>query len=147
MEARELHEGELDDLLALYAHLHAQDDPLPGREAVEAVWRDIRDGRFLRCLGVFAEGELVSSCMLSVIPNLSRGCRPYGIVENVVTRTDRRRRGYGTAVLRKALALARESNCYKVMLLTGRKDEGVFRFYESAGFDGEAKRAFVARPG
>jgi len=37
--------------------------------------------------------------------------------------------------------------CYKVMLLTGRKDEAISRFYESAGFDRPAKQAFVARPG
>jgi GNAT superfamily N-acetyltransferase len=85
--------------------------------------------------------------MLSIIPNLSRGCRPYGLVENVVTHEGFRRKGCGTAVLAKALALARESGCYKVMLLTGRKDEGIFRFYESAGFDGNDKRAFLARPG
>lgn len=35
---------------------------------------------------------------------------------------------------------------YKVMLLTGRKDEGTFKFYESAGFDRHTKQAFVARP-
>ena len=42
--------------------------------------------------------------------------------------------------------LLANSNCYKVMLLTGRKDESTFRFYESAGFDRNAKQAFVATP-
>jgi hypothetical protein len=34
---------------------------------------------------------------------------------------------------------------YKVMLLTGRKDEGTYRFYESAGFDRYSKQAFLAK--
>ena len=34
-------------------------------------------------------------------------------------------------------------NCYKVMLLTGRKNEATYRFYESAGFDRHAKQAFT----
>jgi hypothetical protein len=33
------------------------------------------------------------------------------------------------------------------MLLTGRKDEGTYRFYESIGFDRHAKQAFLAKPG
>jgi hypothetical protein len=32
------------------------------------------------------------------------------------------------------------------MLLTGRKDEAIFNFYESAGFNRDEKQAFVARP-
>jgi hypothetical protein len=31
------------------------------------------------------------------------------------------------------------------MLMTGRKDEAVFKFYEGAGFSRHGKQAFVAR--
>jgi hypothetical protein len=48
---------------------------------------------------------------------------------------------------RAALIDAWDRNCCKVMLLTGRKNEGVYRFYESAGFDRHAKQAFLAKPG
>lgn len=58
----------------------------------------------------------------------------------------RRRKGYATALLRRALEEAWSANCYKVMLLTGRMDESTFRFYESAGFDRHGKQGFVARP-
>jgi GNAT superfamily N-acetyltransferase len=83
---------------------------------------------------------------LSIIPNLTRGCKPYGLVENVVTHRDFRRKGCGTAVLQYALRHAWSRRCYKVMLMTGRKDEGTYQFYESAGFDRHAKQAFLAKP-
>jgi hypothetical protein len=38
------------------------------------------------------------------------------------------------------------ADCYKVMLLTGRKDESTYRFYKQAGFDRHAKQAFLAKP-
>ena len=87
----------------------------------------------------------MSSCALSVVPNLTRGCQPYGVIENVVTHADYRGKGYGKAVLRQALEYAWKRDCYKVMLLSGRKSEAVYRFYESVGFDRHAKQAFVAR--
>jgi GNAT superfamily N-acetyltransferase len=146
MEIRELKHTELDDLLNLYGHMHEEDDPLPERPLVEAVWRDIQAGSRHSCLGVFVEGKLVSACTLSVIPNLSRGCRPYGLVENVVTHRAFRNKGYGSQVVKYALKLAWRENCYKVMLLTGRKDEKVYRFYESLGFERNAKQAFLAKP-
>ena len=43
-------------------------------------------------------------------------------------------------------ALAWRERCYKVMLMTGRKDEHTLRFYEQAGFDRHGKQAFVAKP-
>ncbi|MFM1897355.1 MAG: hypothetical protein RLZZ385_2429 [Pseudomonadota bacterium] len=45
-----------------------------------------------------------------------------------------------------ALDFAWDRNCYKVMLMTGQRDEGTFRFYESAGFERNRKEALVAIP-
>lgn len=146
METRELKTIELDDLLALYAHLHDRDDPLPERKCVEDVWNNIRNHSSFRYYGVFVDRRLVSSCTLSVIPNLTRGCRPYGLIENVVTHSEFRRRGYAAAALKYTLSRAWRERCYKVMLLTGRKNEGIFSFYESVGFDRDAKQAFLAKP-
>jgi GNAT superfamily N-acetyltransferase len=79
------------------------------------------------------------------VKNLTRGLRPYGIIENVVTRRDSRRKGYGTTVLHKAIEIAREKGCYKVILLSGAKDEGTLRFYEQAGFVRGVKTGFIVK--
>lgn len=147
MLIRHLESGDLDELLALYENLHDSDAPLPERTVIERVWRELVASSSYRYFGGFVGASLVSSCTLTIIPNLTRGCRPYGVVENVVTHAGHRRRGYGKALLREALEDAWAANCYKVMLLTGRKDEATFRFYESAGFDRHGKQAFIAKPG
>ena len=65
---------------------------------------------------------MVASCTLTIIPNLTRACRPYGVIENVVTHTVHRGDGWGRALLQRTLAHAWRERCYKVMLMTGRKD-------------------------
>ena len=137
---------DLDALLALYAHLNPADAPLPERAAVEGVWQELLASPRYQCFGVYLENTLVSTCTLSVVPNLTRACRPYGLVENVVTHPDYRNKGHGRAVLAHALSFAWSQGCYKIMLLTGSKREAVYRFYEAAGFDRNEKQAFVARP-
>lgn len=146
MQIRQISESELPALMALYRHLHESDDPLPDEAHVAAVWRELLGNPRYRYFGGYVGDQLVCSCIITVIPNLTRGCRPYGVIENVVTHADHRKKGHAKAVLHEALAFAWAQRCYKVMLMTGRKDEATLRFYEGAGFDRHGKQAFVAKP-
>jgi GNAT superfamily N-acetyltransferase len=87
----------------------------------------------------------LQSCTLSIIPNLTRGARSYGVIENVVTHPGHRRTGLGRSVLASALEAAWDANCYKVMLATGSPKSETLRFYESAGFERGGKTFFQAR--
>jgi GNAT superfamily N-acetyltransferase len=146
MKIRLIQANELNQLLVLYAHLHRSDDPLPDESVVQAVWQELLANPRYKYFGGYLGPELICSCTLTVIPNLTRGCKPYGVIENVVTHASHRNQGHGKALLAHALAHAWSVGCYKVMLLTGRKDEATFKFYESAGFDRHGKQAFLAKP-
>ena len=132
MLLREIEKAELSQLMRLYRILHPSDVPLPDRSVVEQRWSDIQADSAHTYFGAFVDDSLVSTCTLSVIPNLTRGCRPYGMIENVVTDPPFRRQGIGSAVLKHALRHAWKCECYKVMLLTGRLNEETYRFYEGA---------------
>lgn len=143
---RPLQRTDLGALLALYRHLHRADTPPADETFTSHVWDEICADSRQRVFGGHAGNELVAACTLVVVPNLTRGCRPYGVIENVVTDPAHRRRGHGKALIAHALAHAWSVRCYKVMLLTGRKDEAIARFYTAAGFDAGDKQGFVARP-
>ena len=143
---REAGERDLEQVLELYAELHP-DDVLPSRGELGAVFDRITSTPGLHLLVLEDEaGRLVSSCYLNIVPNLTRGARPYALIENVVTRSELRRAGYGRQVIRYALEVAWGLGCYKVMLLTGSTDPGTHAFYASCGFSGTEKRGYVARP-
>jgi len=80
------------------------------------------------------DGMLAATCTLVMVPNLTRGARPYALVENVVTDAGHRKTGLGRAVIQAAVAHAWEQGCYKAMLLTGSKDPATLRFYAGIGF-------------
>lgn len=143
---RELQSADLDALLGLYTHLHAHDLPLPERHVVEAVWAEALANPSIKYFGGYEGDSLVSSCTITLIPNLTRACRGYGVIENVVTHAAFRSKGWGKRVLQEALSFAWGAGCYKVMLLTGRKDEATLQFYEGAGFNRDGKTGFIAKP-
>ncbi len=131
----------------LYQHLHESDTLLPSKETIQTVWSEIMANSSIKYFGVFINEELVGSATITIIPNLTRSCRPYGVIENVVTHPSHRRKGIGTKILSSMLKLAWAEHCYKVMLMTGRLNKATFSFYESAGFKQNEKQAFVAKPG
>lgn len=65
-------------------------------------------------IGLFG-GKLVASCPVVVIPNLTRGGKPYALIENIVTRTNYRGCGFGKALLREAVERAWKHDCYKTI--------------------------------
>jgi GNAT superfamily N-acetyltransferase len=96
---------ELAGLLNLYRHLHP-DDPTPDAATAEAAWSALTGSNLIKVIVADAAGVLISTCTLVTIPNLTRGVRPYGLIENVVTHPDHRRTGLGRAVLSFALDAA-----------------------------------------
>jgi GNAT superfamily N-acetyltransferase len=137
--------NDLEPLLDLYRHLHVSDQPSPTRAVRAATWRAILDDPRMRVFVAEEAGQFVASCMLVTVTNLTRGCRPFGLVENVVTRSGYRRRGHGRAVLARALAEAWAAGCYKVMLLSA-PTAAARAFYAACGFEAGTKQGFVAFP-
>ena len=89
------------------------------------------------------DGKIVSSCVCVIILNMTRNVRPYALIENVVTHIDYRNKGYANECLDYAKKIALEMNCYKMMLLTGSKEEGIYAFYKKAGYNNTNKKAFI----
>ena len=142
---RTVRPDELDRLLDLYRHLNPEDPDIKGQKHIKEIWQEICADPGIFYFAIEENGLLVSSCTLTVIKNLTRGGQPYGLIENVVTHASYRKRGYGSAILEKALETARSSGCYKVMLMTGRKEESTLNFYEKAGLKKGLKTAFTIK--
>ena len=89
------------------------------------------------------DGQVVSSVTLIIVKNLTHNLRPYAVIENVVTHGDFQNRGYASALMDRASEIAKENNCYKIMLMTGSKKTSTLRFYERCGFNMNDKTAFI----
>ena len=139
---REIKENELFDLLELYLNLHESSVPKM-TEHLKSVWDTIINDNNHHIIVNEQDGKIVSSCVCVIIPNLTRNVRPYAFVENVVTHSDHRGKGYATDCLNYAKELAKKAECYKMMLLTGSKEDSTLNFYTKAGYNSTDKTAFI----
>lgn len=139
---REANKNDLNALQELYLYLH--EDSIPNQdEHLENTWKQIMEDKNHHLIVNEVDGKIVSSCVCVIIPNLTRNVRPYAFVENVVTHADYRKKGYASECLDYARTIAKNENCYKMMLLTGSKKAETLRFYEKAGYNSSDKTAFI----
>ena len=139
---REIKSTELNELLELYTHLHELGVP-ENSEHLRNVWDIICNDENHHIIVCEIDGKIVSSCVCVIIPNLTRNISPYAFIENVVTHSDYRGKGYASACLDYAKKLSEKANCYKMMLLTGSKSESTLSFYKNAGYNCTDKTAFI----
>lgn len=139
---REAKEKDLKQLLELYLFLHEKGIP-EDNEHLRNTWKQIIDDKNHHLIVCEIDEKIVSSCVCVIIPNLTRNVRPYAFIENVVTMEKYRGKGYATACLNYAKDIAKENNCYKMMLLTGSKEESTLNFYKRAGYNCTDKTAFI----
>ncbi len=139
---REITADDFDGLMSLYTQLH--NNPFPEKTPeIISLWNKIVGDKNHHIIVAEADGKIVSSCVCVIIPNLTHNQQPYALIENVVTDADYRKRGLASQCLDLAREIARKENCYKLMLLTGAKDEATLNFYRRAGYNSRDKTAFI----
>jgi ribosomal protein S18 acetylase RimI-like enzyme len=141
VEIRDATTDDLDGLLALYTVLAdgrpgaAPAGPDVGEPVLATALADPN-----RALLVAVSGSrLVGTVDLLVVPNLTRGGRPWSIVENVVVTPAARRAGIGSSLMQEVRRRAVAAGCYKVQLLSRKHRVEAHAFYESAGFEAVAE--------
>ena len=139
---REAIKKDLNELLNLYLFLHEKNIP-ENSEHLENTWKTIIEDINHHIVVKEINGKIVSSCVCVIVPNLTRNIRPYALIENVVTNEGYCGKGYATECLNYAKEIAIKNNCYKMMLLTGTKNENTLAFYKSAGYNSDDKIAFI----
>lgn len=139
---REANFNDLQGLLKLYTQLH--DNPLPEEsDGLLTIWKKMIDDENHHIIVAEKDQQIVSSCVLVIIPNLTHSQRPYAFIENVITDDLYRKQGFAAFCLEYAKQIALQNNCYKIMLLTGSKKESTLHFYEQCGYNRNDKTAFI----
>jgi GNAT superfamily N-acetyltransferase len=136
LQIRPARREDIPALIALLQQLSLDDpreDPAalaPYEAAFAAIEADARQTVLVAEDG----GLVVGTASFIVIPNLSHVGRPYAVVEDVVVDSTRRGERIGEALMQRAVDLAKDAGCYKLVLTSNRRRTDAHRFYERLGF-------------
>ena len=144
LNIRTVNRNDLPALQELYLNLH-ETNIMPITSEGLKIWEEIlKTPNYHILIGEYM-GQVVSSVTIIIIKNLTRNMRPYALIENVVTMPEYRKKGYAGLLLKKAEEIAKENNCYKIMLLSGSRNEATVKLYRNAGFSDTEKIGYIMR--
>ncbi|MEO9517040.1 MAG: GNAT family N-acetyltransferase [Paracoccaceae bacterium] len=103
-----------------------------------AAFHNVLQHQGTQVIGAFKHNHLRAMVTLHILPNVTLTGRPYALLENVATHPNYRAQGYAHAAMNHAIETAWASDCYKLMLLTGRNSDAK-GFYEKLGFVADQK--------
>ena len=132
---RQASSTDLTQILSLLSQMHDEEPADPSTPELQETYEEILASRSRALLVVADNDELLGTLDLIVVPNLSRGGRPWAVIENIVVDSAHRRRGIGGALLDEAVEIAQEAGCYKVQLVSHSRRDAAHALYRHASFD------------
>ena len=125
----------LIELLAQLSLDEAREDlSRPHPSAYDAALQEVLADPRQTLLVAEEDGAVVGMACYIQVPNLSHVGRPYAFVEDVVVDAVMRGKGYGEALMQRAIELARTAGCYKLVLTSNKARTDAHRFYRRLGF-------------
>ena len=106
----------------------------PADEAYYAAFELIAADQRNHLLVAEADGRVVGTLQLTMIPGLSRHGMLRAQIEGVRVAAPQRGQGLGRAMVEWAIGQAREHGCGLVQLTSDKRRKDAVRFYESLGF-------------
>ena len=143
MEYRIATKNDIIELLCLYKQLFPNENL--DISIAESIWDKTVANNTTTYFIAVNDCKIISSCNISIIQNLTRQGRPFGVIEIVITDRNYRRQGIGSKVINNAIEFSRQNNCYKVLLLSSIHRKDSHDFYEKIGFNGNSKKGFEIR--
>jgi GNAT superfamily N-acetyltransferase len=138
IDVRSVTSADLEGLREILSHLHEEppwndEDADAARVALDAILAEPN-----RRVGIAtADGQVVGTIDVLVVPNLTRRARPWSIIENVVVMPEYRRLGIGRRLMESAIAFATDQGCYKVQLISANRRDAAHHLYNAMGFDAD----------
>ena len=135
LNIRKTTKEDLPTILELYKELEVKDAPMIVLQDAEGIFARMESYPNYAIYLAEKEGKIVGTFALLITDNLTHLGRPTGIVENLVVYPEMQGRGIGRTLMKWAMEICTEADCYKLVLSSNIKRERAHQFYESLGFE------------
>jgi GNAT superfamily N-acetyltransferase len=116
---------------ALESAYHAEDGSGKNNQKL---WREVAGDPRQYILLAELDGKVAATATVIVVPNLGHHGKPWAVINNVVTDAACRGLGIGKALIAECGKIAKEKDCYKIVLSSNLVRKEAHEFYRRLGW-------------
>ena len=135
VSCREASKEDLPAVLRLYAQPDIDNGKVLPLSEAERLFERVALYPDYKIYVASCEGQIVGTFALLIMDNLGYMGAPSGVIEDVAVDPEWQGRGVGTLMMKSALQICSEKDCYKAVLSSNLKRERAHAFYESLSFE------------
>ncbi len=105
------------------------------QEKMRAIWQNMQKYPDYKVYVMLSNDKIVGTFSLLIGDNLAHSGASFAVLDNMVVNPDCRRQGIGKKMILKAMELARQKQCYKIMLSSNKNRVQAHEFYQKLGFE------------
>ncbi|PZD97435.1 GNAT family N-acetyltransferase [Paenibacillus sambharensis] len=106
------------------------------------VFRSIQNNDNYVILGAFKDNQLIGSLMGIICQDLVGECKPFMVIENVIVSRLARRQGGGQKLMAEIERIAKDRDCYYIILVSGGQRKDAHEFYARLGYKEEEVQGY-----
>ena len=99
-----------------------------------SVFSEILESKYFDIFVMVKDNEIIGFYQLMFLPHISFKGSKRGQIESVRIRSDFRRSGLGTKLMKHAIEVARDNGCSILQLTSNKKRNETDKFYKNLGF-------------
>lgn len=139
IEIRDIQEQDLQEISNLYSQFWGEESDA---SAMKMNLHELKEKGQHVFLCATNEGRIVGTIMGVVCGELYGTCRPFLVMENLVTDKNYRNNGVGRSLLREFERVGSQRNCSQIIFITERNREEAISFYKVMGYNAESHIGF-----
>ncbi len=139
MTIREIKERDLNSLIKLYQEFWGETSNL---KKMQNLYKTLINNPDYIILCAEIDNKVVGTAMGVICYELYGDCRPFMVMENLVTDKSYRKRGIAKSLLTELEIIGKKKNCGQVQFITDKNRNDAISFYTSMGFNPESHIGF-----
>lgn len=139
LQIRTLRKDDLEKLVNLYKQFWNDVSDL---DKMRAKFEELATNPKHAVLCAEIEGQIVGTIMGVVCDEFYGECKPFMVMENLVTDVNHRKKGIAKALLEELEAVAKLHDCSQIIFITERDRDDAISFYEAMGYNSKTHVGF-----
>lgn len=136
---RALKKSDLEQLVSLYSQFWGDVSNL---DKMASKFDELAESSRHIVLCAEHEGKVVGTIMGVVCDEFYGDCKPFMVMENLVTDSNYRKKGVAKALLQELESISKLHECTQIIFITERDREDAISFYEAMGYNSQTHVGF-----